>query len=409
MEKSRWLDFLSSRLRVQISLENVQKAEAWGFALLGLLTLGGALAALAGFRSEMLTAQTKVLFLLIFYLVMVFGVHTVGLLQRGEKPMARLLGVQDFTGLLAVSSAVIFYSLIVLVVSHQAALESEAMGGSKFFGFMAWVNDLAALIQFVGCLLFVSGLFFLPKMLAGWVERGRKLRFSLLGTHAALFVFLGFGYLEMVPLGSPDFFEEFRAAGLFWIFIGASLILIGKLLRPLAVPPLASLELEIASGRLEHPEDILARLKEAFISRRLLAWLSRLSHSLASETAKIAAYSHEAIKLVGPELPSEIDLNQVEDRYRRAEALARRLERENQRFLVGVWFFDLSDSARLPVEELREQFSRELRNIKIEIASVRKRIDERLISLKSRQWPSVPPATVPTPTPSEAAPTPLKV
>ena len=108
MEKAHWLDFLSSRLKSQISLETAQQAETWAVALLGLVCLGGALAGVAGIRSETLIDQTKVLFLVLFYAVMIFGVHLAGLLEKGEKPIAKLLGIRDVTGLTAASLAVIF-------------------------------------------------------------------------------------------------------------------------------------------------------------------------------------------------------------------------------------------------------------------------------------------------------------
>jgi hypothetical protein len=387
MEKSRWLEFLSSRLKSQISIETAQKLETWGFALLGLSTLGGSLAAVSLLRSETLIGQTKVLFLLLFYVIMIFGVHLTGLLQKGEKPTARLLGIGDFTGLTVASIAVSFYSLVLLMLSHQVALSIEIIEASKFFAFAAWINDIVALAQFLGCLFFLASLFWFPKAVAGFLEKGPKIRQIFLWTHISLFVALGFGYLEMVALGSPDFFEEFRLSGLFWLFIGSSLLFLGRLSRSSSVPALASLELDVASGRLERTDDILARFKESFISKRLAAWFARLTRTIASETARIAGYSHDAIDGVSREVPSEIDLNQVEDRYRRAEVLHRKLERENQRFLLGIWFFDLNESARSKTEDLREQFSRELRNTKIELASVRKRIDEKLVSLKNRDWP----------------------
>ena len=70
---------------------------------------------------------------------------------------------------------------------------------------------------------------------------------------------------------------------------------------------------------------------------------------------------------------------------------------------MGLWIFELNEVARAKVEELRELFSRELRNMKLEIVSVRKKIDEKLISLKSQGRPAPPPLPAPV-VPVTAAP-----
>lgn len=402
MEKSRWLDFLSLRLKSQISLETAEKAETWALALLSLVSLGGALGAVGGGdRGEQFLDTTKVLFLFFFYALLVFGVHLFGFLQRGDRPVARLLGIRDFTSLTALSLALTFYSFILLIVAHQVASGAERMGASNFFVFLYWLVDFTALTHSLASVFFLASLFFFPKVITRWIESGSKFRYPVFGLHLTLLVLLGFGYAELIPIGSADFFGQFRTAGLFWIFIGTSLLLIGRLLHQPSVPALATLELDIASGRLERPDDILPRFKEAFTSPWLVAWTNRLSHTIAAQTEKIARYSHEAIHLVSHDVPSEIDLNQVEDRYRRAEALHQKLEKENQRFLLSIWLFDLNETARARVEELRDQFSRELRNTKLEIASVRKKIDEKLVSIKNREVPLPPPPPSPAPKASQ--------
>ncbi len=403
MDKSRWLDFVSSRLKSQISLENSEKAETWAFILLALASFGAALASVAANRDPAFIAGTKVLFMVLFYAILLLGVHLPAFLQKGEKPLARLFGIRDFTALSLFSIGVTFYAVILWMLSHQLATSGEAYERSAFFTFVAWFSDLAAFLHLAACLFFVIGLAVFPKALVKIAENGGRFRYPLLALHSLLFLLLGFVSAEKTPLGSPDFFEQFRAAGLFWIFALSSLLLIGQWLRPSSVPSLAALELDVASGRLDRPEDILTRFKDAFISRRLVSWLGRLSSFVANQTGKIASFAAEAMSLVSRENPSEVDLNQVEDRYRKAEAFHQQLNRENQRFLLSVFLFDLNEAARFKVEELRDQFSRELRNAKIEVASVRKRIDEQLVSIKNR-----PPLT-PTPTtstsPLTAAPT----
>lgn len=400
MEKNRWLDFLSPRLRSQISLENAEKAQTWAFALLGLISFGAALAAVGASQGRTFLASTKVLFLVLFYLILLVGVHLPSRLQRGEKPIARLLGVRDFVSLSLISITIAFYAVVIQMLSHQFAASLSETGGSNFLGFVAWTNDVVIFIHTAACFFFLASLLFFPKGIAKALEHAPKFRMPLLWIHGALALLLSFGYTEFVAIGSPDFFEQLRVAGLFWISIGCSLLLVGKLLHESTVPALAALELDVASGRLERSEDIMARFKDAFVSRRLVSWIGRIARSVADKTEKIARFSHEAVTLVSREKPSEVDLTQVEDRYRRAESLHRKLEKENQRFLLSISLFDLSDAARVKVEELREQISRELRNAKLEVASVRKRIDEQLTALRSQ----MPQPASPTPVPVSSSP-----
>lgn len=390
MEKSEWLDFVASRLKTQISLEAARKAETWALALVGLAALGEAIAILSGAPGERFLASAKVLFLVLFYACLVFGVHFVGFLQRGEKPAARVLGIQDFTSLTAAALAVTFYSFVILSVSHQGVVNAADFGASGFFLFTLWLNDLLALLQSLAAVFFLVSLLFFPRLIRKFGGHGGKVRPVLFGVHLALGLLLAIGYSEWVTIGSSVFFEGLRLTGLFWIFIVVSLLWLGRVLQPSAVPALAALERDVAADRLEHSEDILERFKTAFLSRRLLVWMAGLSRTLAAETERVARFSHEAIHLTDRERPSEIDLNLVEERCRKAEAAQKRLERLEGRFLVSLSLFDLNEPARAKGEELRDQFSRELRTTKLEIVSVRKRIDEKLVSLKPRELPSKP-------------------
>lgn len=383
MEKTNWLDFISSRLKTQISLENAEKAQNWGLGFIALVTLAFALQAVVGSDSRIFLYSTKILFLILFHAILALGFYLPNVLRKGEKVTSRAFGIRDFTSFIVVTLSLTFYSIVVLMLSWQVTATVSDMDGSNFFAFMSWMNVILAAGYFAFCLFAVSSLLWFPQALSKLVEKSDKLPYILLGIHAALFVLFGFGYSEVTPLGSVSFFEQVRVAGLFWIFILSSLFLTGRLLGGSSVPSLSELELEIASGRLERPEDILARLKEAFVLHRLSVWIHQLSHKLAGESHQIAQYAHEGMNLVSREKPTELDLRQVDDRYRRAVSLYKKLEKENQRFLLSVSFFDLTQAEQEKVESLRDQFSRETRNANLELASIRKKIDERLISLKT--------------------------
>lgn len=398
MDKEHWPSYLSSRIRSQISLEAVTKAQNWALALLGFMALGFGLAALNISHGRNFILSTKILFLALFHLMMLVTFYGPAILQKGRNHLAQLLGIRDFSGLILMAVTLSFYVIVAFMLSAQLADLRAESGLSGFFALTVWTNLL-----FVSTYLFFSvscfaGLLFFPQFIVKMTEWSSKTVYAGLGLHGLLFLLLGFGYGETSPIGGADFFEHFRIAGLFWVFIGASIFLVSRLLRPSAVSALNTLELEVVSGRLQNQDAILSRFKEAFISSRFHLWLHRISHQVAEKAHDIANLTHDAVNLVDREKPSELDLRQVEDRYRRAEALSKFLEKENQRFLVSLVWFDLGEAEREKAEILRDLFSRELRNAKLELAHVRKRIDERLVSLRPQQRPAVPsqnPAQIP--------------
>ncbi len=395
MQKNHWLDLLTSKLRSQISQDNAEKAQSWALALTGLIALGLAFTAVG---SAMRTSVygVKVLFLILFHLITVLGFYLPGFLQKGQKPGARLLGICDFNSLVFMSLALTFYAAVTLIVSYQVAADVERMDGSNFFTFVAWANCLMISLYLIAGIFYFLSLAFFPHTLVRMAEKGTKASYFFLGNHVTFLVLLSFGFTEMEPIGSPAFFDQFRIAGLFWIFIAASIFFMAKLSRQSAAPALSNLEFEIASGKLERSEDILARFKEAFIQPRLSFWVSKQSHNVAGKAHEIAQHTHESVSLVSRPKPSEIDLRQVEDRYRRADHSYKKLEKDNSRFIFCAALFQLSEAEQEKIEELRDQFSRELRNAKLELASVRKKIDETLVSFKNAQpAPEVPVEKVP--------------
>lgn len=397
MEKQRWLNFLSARLRSQIILENAEKAQTWALAIVCFAVLGTALKTVGEFRANEFAYAAKVLFFIFFHVILIAVFYLPGVLMKGEKAFQRLFGVYDLTSLTFFTTALTFYSAVLLMLGLQMLTVPNPSAASPFFQFVSWVNLLVAAGYLAACLVFALSFIFLPQVAMRVVEFTGKGFYALLGVHAGLLLFLAIGYSGMVTVGSADFFEQLRVVGLFWIFIMASLALNAKVLRRSSVQTLAGLELEVAAGRLDRDEDVLARFKEAFVSRRLSAWSGRLSHRVASLAHDIAGFTHEAVRIVSQEKPREIDLRLVEDRYRRAEVLYKKLEKENRRFVMSLSLFDLSEAEREQLESLKDLFSRELRNAKLELASVRKRIDDRLEALKNqeiREAPLAPPAGV---------------
>jgi hypothetical protein len=389
MEKDRWLEFLSTKVQTQISLENAQKARMWALGLLSFLSLGFALNSIGPNHPNSFLFSTRILFLTLTHLVIALAFYLPQLLNKGQKTISSVLSIRDYTSLTLTSLAIGFYSLIVLNQSFQAVNFSE-MEVSSFLSIVVWLNVLGAVTYFGLGVFGFLGFFFFPQAAIKLLNVGPKVRYTALSLHATFFILLGLAYAELSPLGSPEFFEQFRAAGLFWLFLISSLLLIGKMLRSSALASLQALELDVVSGKLERTDAILIRFKDAFVSRRLESSLRHISHDIAAKAHEIAKFTHEAVSFVDREKPSELDLRLVEDRYRRAESLYRKLEKENVRFLSSLVMLDLSEVEREKAEGLRDQFSRELRNAKIELASVRKRIDERLVSIKNAAKPFIP-------------------
>ena len=388
MENNRWLDFLSSRIRSEIFREYAEKAEGWCLLVLGLVCLGAALKTAAGPENAGTNFYTsKILFLTVFHGILIFNFFLPNLLLKDRRPQGFQVGVRDFTGLVFVSWVFIFYALIFFILSVQLIQGFEENAKSNFFGFLAWINMFVTATYFAGGVFCLLSLFFFPGVVAKWKDKGTKLSYALLGFHAVLFLLMSLSYAGMAPLGSAAFLNDLRLVGLHWIVIAASVVFISKCLQGSVLAGLAALELDLAAGKLQRPEDILGRFEESFIQERLASWLARLLRLVDEKTHEIIRLVHEAMTLAHQEKPSEMDLRHVEDRWRCAEALTRELEKENQRFLLSVSFFQSSKGERVKIEALKDSFSRELRNIKLELFDVRKKIDERLVSLKNKELP----------------------
>ena len=385
MKKSQnWLDYFSSKINAQISIDNASRAQSWAFALLSVGALGFALEGLKEIRSESFIYSTKILFLIFFHLFAVLGFYLPMFLQKGEKPVARLLGVRDLTSFSFISLPLVSYAVIIVLLSQQlVAGAKQAAEVTAFFGLVTWLNLVTAFLYLAGSVFYLATLTFLPGSWAKLAERGKSTFYVFMGLHVLFTVLLSFGYSEIVPMGSVDFFLQFRVVAFFWVFIVGSTLFPGKALAQSPVGSLQNVEFELAAGRLNDEEDVLTRFRDAYVGSRLAAWLKRLTIALIDNSHEIGQFTREAVKLVGQDKLQEIDLRKVEDFYKKADQSYRRLEKACQRFLLSVSLFDLNEMEREKIEILRDHYSRELRNAKLELATVRRGIDDTLLVLKN--------------------------
>lgn len=384
MEKNDWLSFLSSRLKSQISLENFERFQTWLLAFVCIFSLGAAFKEISQTANRDFIFETKVLFIILVHTFALLGFYVPALLERGQKTAARILNLRNFSSLIMNAAGLIALAVIFSQVSHQIFSGLAARDAAGFVMFVSGAN-MVFYYAYLACgIFFFASLAFFPQALVAAAEKaGSRVQYVVAGTHLGLLILLGFSYAGVVEIGSASFFEQFRLAGLFLIALGGAAFLVGRFLKESAVPAIAALEFEVSSGRLERHEDILERYSEAFVSRKLFAWLARYRHSVASKSHDIASYTHEAVSLVDQRKPTETELRKVEDCYKKADQICRRLGRENNRFMVAATFFDVNEIERAEIEAIKDEFSRQLRNAKLELVSVRKRIDEKLVALKN--------------------------
>ena len=383
MEKGNWIGFLASKIQSQIQLENARKMRTILLGLVSVGVLGYSLNAVGHFSGRMFFQTSKLMFILFYHGLMVLMVYLPMQLRKGEKSLAGFWGIKDFTGLVLISSGMAFYSLIALLLSFQIAGVAGDLSSAGFLAVVAWLNVAVLFFYAAGFAVFFAGLLWFPAFLSKGVPFVSRSVPVLMGIHAVLLALLGSGYTDNVKLGSPAFFEQFFVMALFWAFIVGSLLFLGRLLDDSAIPALSALELDLFSGKAEKEQEILERYRNAYTPARFSAWIDRLSGQSVTLAKDIRRYAQEAIALVSREKPTEIDLYQVEDRYKRAESLCKRLEKSGQRFQAGISVMDTHVLQQAKIEYLRDQYSRDSRNARLELAGVRKRIDERLVALKN--------------------------
>ncbi|MSR77702.1 MAG: hypothetical protein EXS63_05690 [Candidatus Omnitrophica bacterium] len=385
MQKESWLQIISDRIKTQLSLEGGRKIQTWAVALAGLVALMMAVNVMTGSPARAVLEQTKVLFLVLFHLILVLAVYLPEWLQKGDKVLPRLFGVRDFTSLVFVALALMLVSFYVFSLSYQNATNLGDDPRLGFLIFNAWANVSVSGFYLAGFIFYFSSILFFPKALTHVLDRMGNRPIVFLSIHVGMFLLGYFSYSGIVEIGSGNFFEQLRLAGLFWIFAGSLVFLVGKILEESSVGSLNALHMEVASGKLERSEDILSRIKQAFISKRLSFWLSRISLETAKKSHEIAQYLHQSVSIIEQGRPSESQLTQMEERYRRSNQIFKKLDQSHQRFLLNISFFSLLDVEREKVDDLKDQFSKELRHAKLELASVRKRIDDKLHAMKDSE------------------------
>lgn len=376
-----WIELLSSKIRAQIALDNARKAETWALLILSFACLGFALDGLRPIGSGTYIFSAKILFLAAFHFILLAAVYLPALLQKREKAWASFFGIKDVTGLGFIGGLVLFQLAVVNSLAFQAASGAgNFVDGSAFSAFLLWVNFLftgTLLATLAWCVLaacFFTGL----KSRGFWP--GKKVFFTFLGFHVLLPVLLLFGYADVVALGSVPFFEQFRVVAFFWGALGAWLLLAAKALRQSPLNAFQDLELETASGNARGDAEILTRLQDALVSERFAAWLGAEQASFAAVAGQMVQSTREAVNGVTRKTLAETDIRKVEDHYKKAESLSRKLEKKYQRFLLLISFLDLNPRETERAASLRDLFSRDLRHSKLELATIRRGLDEILLS-----------------------------
>jgi hypothetical protein len=382
MEKERWLSFLSGKISCQVAIERISKLQTWAFALLSLFCFSAGIDGINKDNSASYLYVSKLLFVSLWHVLVLFGLMLPAMLHRGEKTMAKLFGIRDFTSMITVQLLLAGLCGVLFMLSQQIVRELEELRVSGLFAFAAWTQWILAAGYLGGFLFYFTALFNFPSMLTKAIERSRKGFFALAAVHALVLITLLMSYSGFVPLGSATFFDQLRNVGLFWAGICGTLFFFGKFLQGSSIAALVSLEHDVAAGRLERNDDILSRFQEAFFLKRLYFWIQRTAHHISSQAHEIAQHLHETMRVVGETKPSEAQIAQMEDRYRKANGVYKKLDKAYQRYLLNISLFDLLEIEREKIQGLKDLFSKELRHAKLELAAVRKNIDEKLLSMK---------------------------
>lgn len=221
LSSEQWMNFLSSRLKAQISIENAEKVQTWAMAIVGMTALGLALKGISSLNTLPAIFAVKTQFIALMHAVMVFGFYLPAFLQKGEKLQARLLGVRDNTSLTLISLIFSFYALVMFMVCQQAAAQVADLKVSGYFAFIITTNFVVSVFYLAVCAFLAFGFVFVPAMLIKAADKMGKLPVVLFAVHAVLFFLTGAAYGEMAPIGSPRFFEHFLVSAEFWIFVVA--------------------------------------------------------------------------------------------------------------------------------------------------------------------------------------------
>ncbi len=375
MQKDSWPAFISEKIRIQVTVENARKVQTWAFGVLALVMMMQSAAAFNNIPGRAFLLLTQFLFVTAFHILLSLGVYLPQKLQKGAKVFSRMLSLRDFTSLIFMTLSLGAITAIVFQASFQVIHGAEELQATGMMIFFSWANLLTAGIYLAGFVLMWAGMIFMPGFLARSFEKlsGRPGVFALL--HGVLAVMSLISYSHAVEIGSAPFFEQFRLVVLFWMTLVAVVSWMARVLEESSLPALQSLELEIASSKIERSEDVLFRFKQAFMSRRLIHWVEKLAEGLAKISDEISQCLQQCVTVAAQAKPTEAQLAWMEDRYRRAVSRTGRMARHQQKFLLALSFLNLLEVEEEQVETLKDAFSKEIRHAKLEVAGVRKKLD----------------------------------
>lgn len=374
-----WVGYLAERVRAEERAEWVRKLECWGLFALALFSFTTAAKLFLEQRSEI---PVELFSLFLFHAVMFFALYLPGRIEKERRVLSETLQIVDYSSFSFVWIGITAY--LILIAKMSFAVVSQYESEQALSSIFLWAN---AVISWGYCILsFLVGIGFwmIPALLTKLNAISGRLSSVLFYTHLVIGVGLGWISLAVSQMGTASFFGEFLVAVLAWIFVASSLLLISKAFQKSRLESLRRLQSEMMVKALAKPEEWPARFQEASVSPRISASAKSISQDVLKKSHQMANYVQEALSVVSSEKPSEIDLIRVEDRYRKAEHLSRRLEKDHQRFVIAANLFCLGEAEQAKLDKLQDLFLREIRNSKLELASVRKKIDERLMLFKAQ-------------------------
>lgn len=378
-----WIGYLAERVRAEERIEWVRKLECWGLFAVMAFSFTTAAKLFLEQRSEI---PVELFSLFLFHTVVFFAIYLPGRIERERRVLSETLQIVGYSSFSFVWIGITAY--LILIAKASSSVASEYQSEQALANIFLWGN---AVIAWGYCILsFLVGLGFwaFPTFLTKLNTISGRLSSVLFYIHLALGAGLGWISLSVSPLGTASFFGEFLVAALAWVFVASSLLFISKAFQKSRLESLRRLQSEMMVKPLAKPEEWPARLQEASVSPAIAASAKTISQDILKKSHQMANYIQEALSVVSSEKPSEIDLIRVEDRYRKAEHLSRKLEKDHERFVIAASLFCLGEAEQAKLDKLQDLFLREIRNSKLELASVRKKIDERLMAFKSQSLAS---------------------
>lgn len=378
-----WIDFLSVRIQSQIRKEISDRAHTWALGLLSLVALVFTLSNIKAAPGPADLFASKLLTLVLFQPVVFFAFFLPNILDAKSKPVSRFLGIRDFSEFIFSGISLVFFLYIICTVNFQvgaAAAKFKLPGLTTVF---IWTHFALSAGYLISLLTHFAGYFFAPAVSLKLSSLREKLYPILAGLHAVFFLILGLGYNELLPIGSKPFFSHLLVAAPFFIFTLSFLAFRGAVSKESPVASLENLHLDLQRGSLLNEKLIQARIEDAFISNRFADWISQISYQTDTQAQGISALTNQILSTVQHGLPRELDLQLVEDHYKKAAAMLKKCEKAALRFSYSTKYLTTDALALTFIEEITDQFAREIRNARLDLASIRRQIDEHLVTLKN--------------------------